>query len=156
VILVSVFSASNGLVLTLPRLFFAMSRDRLFFAKIAEVHPRFGTPAWAILGTSLWAAVLVLTGSFETLLTYVVFMSWVWFALAALAIFVYRTREPDAPRPFRCPGYPLTPALFVVSAIVIVVNTVVSTPKEALIGLGITALGVPAYLWWKARATSGL
>jgi basic amino acid/polyamine antiporter, APA family len=152
VILVSVFSASNGLVLTLPRLFFAMSRDRLFFAKLAEVHPRFGTPAWAILGTSLWASVLVLSGSFETLLAYVVFMSWVWFALAAMAIFVYRTREPDAPRPFRCPGYPLTPALFIISALVIVVNTVFSTPKEALIGLGITALGVPAYLWWRSRA----
>ena len=152
VILVSVFSASNGLVLTLPRLFYAMSRDRLFFAKLAEVHPRFGTPAWAIIGASVWAAVLVLSGSFETLLAYVVFMSWVWFALAAMAIFVYRRREPDAPRPFRCPGYPLTPLLFIVSAFIIVVNTVVSTPKEALIGLGITVLGVPAYLWWKARA----
>ena len=152
VILVSVFSASNGLVLTLPRLFFAMSQDRLFFARLAEVHPRFGTPAVAILATSVWAAVLVLTGSFETLLTYVVFMSWVWFALAALAIFVYRKREPDAPRPFRCPGYPLTPVLFVLSALVIVANTVVSQPTQSLIGLGITVLGVPAYMWWRSRA----
>jgi basic amino acid/polyamine antiporter, APA family len=156
VILVSVFSASNGLVLTLPRLFFAMSRDRLFFAKLAEVHPKFGTPAWAILGTSLWAAVLVLSGSFETLLAYVVFMSWVWFALAAMAIFVYRSREPDAPRPFRCPGYPVTPAVFILSALVIVVNTVISQPTQSLIGLGITALGVPAYLWWKSRSGSAI
>jgi len=151
VILISIFSASNGMMLTLPRLFFAMSRDRLFFAKLAEVHPRFGTPAASIVGTSLWASVLVLSGSFEQLLTYVVFMSWVWFALAALAIFKYRRSEPDAHRPFRCPGYPVTPLLFVLSAWVIVANTVMSQPKQSLIGLGITVLGVPAYLWWRSR-----
>jgi len=151
VILISIFSAKNGMMLTLPRLFFAMSRDRLFFAKLAEVHPTFGTPAASIVGTSLWASVLVLSGSFEQLLTYVVFMSWVWFALAALAIFKYRRSEPDAPRPFRCPGYPVTPILFVLSAFVIVVNTVVSQPIQSLIGLGITVLGVPAYLWWRSR-----
>jgi basic amino acid/polyamine antiporter, APA family len=152
VILVSVFSASNGLTLTLPRLFFAMSRDRLFFERLAVVHPRFGTPAASIIGVALWACVLVLSGSFEQLLTYVVFMSWVWFALAALAIFKYRRSEPDAPRPFRCPGYPVTPILFVLSALVIVANTVVSQPTQSLIGLGITALGVPAFLWWRARS----
>lgn len=151
VILISIFSASNGMMLTLPRLFFAMSRDRLFFARLAEVHPRFGTPAASIVGTSLWASVLVLSGTFEQLLTYVVFMSWVWFALAALAIFKYRRSEPDAPRPFRCPGYPVTPILFVLSALVIVANTVVSQPTQSLIGLGITVLGVPAYLWWRSR-----
>jgi APA family basic amino acid/polyamine antiporter len=81
-------------------------------------------------------------------------MSWVWFALAALAIFVYRRREPDAPRPFRTPGYPVTPVLFVLSALVIVANTVVSQPTQSLIGLGITVLGLPAYLWWRARPTA--
>ena len=149
VILVSIFSASNGMMLTLPRLFFAMARDRLFFQRLADIHPTFGTPAQAILGTSFWASVLVLTGSFEQLLTYVVFMSWLWFALAALAIFVYRRREPDAPRPFRTPGYPLTPALFILAALVIVANTVVAQPVQSLVGLGIALLGIPAYLWWR-------
>ena len=154
VILISIFSASNGMALTLPRLFYAMARDRLFFAKLAEVHPRFGTPAAAIVGTALWSIVLVLSGSFEQLLTYVVFMSWLWFALAALAIFVYRRREPDAPRPFRTPGYPVTPVLFVLAAMVIVVNTVVAQTTQSLIGLGLALLGVPAYLWWRPRAKS--
>ena len=149
----SIFSASNGLTLTLPRLFFAMSQDRLFFARLADVHPKFGTPAWAIVGTALWSIALVLTGTFEQLLTYVVFMSWLWFALAALAIFAYRRREPDAPRPFRCPGYPLTPILFVLSALGIVINTVVTQPTQSLIGLAITILGVPAYLFWRSRKT---
>lgn len=152
VILVSIFSASNGLTLTLPRLFFAMARDRLFFARLAEVHPRFGTPAGAIVGTALWSSVLVLSGTFEQLLTYVVFMSWLWFALAALAIFAYRRKEPDAPRPFRTPGYPLTPILFVLAALVIVVNTVFAQPVQSLIGLAITLAGVPAYLWWRSRS----
>lgn len=154
VILISIFSASNGLALTLPRLFFAMAQDRMFFSRLAEVHPRFGTPAAAIAGTALWSAVLVLSGTFEQLLTYVVFMSWLWFALAALAIFAYRRREPQAQRPFSTPGYPLTPILFVLSALGIVVNTVFTQPKEALIGLGITVLGVPAYLWWRRAAAN--
>lgn len=152
VILISIFSASNGLALTLPRLFFAMAKDRLFFGKLAEVHPSFGTPAAAIVVTALWSSVLVLSGTFETLLTYVVFMSWVWFALAALSIFWYRRRMPDMPRPFRTPGYPITPALFIVAALVIVVNTVLAQPTQSLIGLAITLLGTPAYLWWRGRS----
>lgn len=152
VILISIFSAANGLTLTLPRLFFAMARDRLFFARLAEVHPRFGTPAAAIVGTALWSGVLVLSGTFEQLLTYVVFMSWLWFALAALAIFVYRRREPDAPRPFRTPGYPVTPVLFVIAALVIVLNTIVAQPVQSVIGLAIALLGIPAYLWWRPRS----
>jgi APA family basic amino acid/polyamine antiporter len=152
VILVSIFSAANGLTLTLPRLFFAMAQDGLFFARLARVHPRFGTPAAAIIGTALWSGVLVLSGTFEQLLTYVVFMSWLWFALAALAIFAYRTREPDAPRPFRTPGYPMTPVLFVLAALGIVVNTVFAQPVQSLIGLAITLAGVIAYAWWSAAA----
>ncbi len=152
VILVSIASAANGLTLTLPRLFYAMSSDRLFFAKLAEVHPSRGTPAAAIVATAAWSSVLVLSGSFEQLLTYVVFMSWVWFALAAMAIFVLRRREPDAHRPFRTPGYPFTPAAFVLSAVIIVANTVVTQPTQSLIGLGITLAGIPAYVWWRRRS----
>ena len=151
VILVSIFSAANGMTLTLPRLFFAMARDGVFIARLADVHPRFGTPAVAIISTSLWSSVLVLSGTFEQLFTYVVFMSWLWFALAALAIFAYRVREPGAHRPFRTPGYPITPILFVLAALVIVVNTIVAQPVQSLIGLGLALLGVPAYLVWRKR-----
>jgi basic amino acid/polyamine antiporter, APA family len=149
VILVSIFSAANGIALTLPRLFFAMARDRVFFARLAGVHPTFGTPAAAIAGTAVWSAVLVLSGSFEQLLTYVVFMSWLWFAAAALTIFVYRRRQASGPRPFSTPGYPLTPALFILAALVIVANTIVARPVQSIIGLGIALLGVPAYFVWR-------
>jgi len=152
VILVSMFSAANGLTLTAPRLYFAMARDRVFFAKLAEVHPRFGTPALAIVASSVWAMLLAVTGTFEQLLTYVVFSGWIFYALGGLAIFAYRRKRPDLPRPFRTPGYPLTPLLFVASAAAIVLNTIVSQPGRAAVGLGLVLLGVPAFYLWRSRA----
>ena len=152
VILVSMFSAANGVTLTAPRLYFSMARDRLFFAKLAEVHPRFGTPALAIVASSAWAMLLAVTGTFEQLLTYVVFVGWIFYALGGLAIFAYRRRQPDMPRPFRAPGYPLTPVLFVVSAAAIVLNTIVSQPGRAMLGLAVVFVGMPGfYLWRRLR-----
>ncbi len=154
VILVSIFSAANGLTLTAPRLYYAMARDGLFFKRLADVSPRFGTPAVAIVTSSVWAMVLAATGTFNQLLTYVVFMGWVFFALAAMAIFAYRKREPNAPRPFRTPGYPVTPILFVVSALAIVANTLITQPGRGFVGLGGVALGVPIYYFWRNRRHS--
>src|SRR5688572_27791968 len=151
VILVSMFSAANGITLTAPRLYFSMARDRVFFAKLAEDHPRFGTPALAIVVSSLWAMLLAITGTFEQLLTYVVFTAWIFYVLGGLAIFAYRRKHPGMPRPFRTPGYPLTPLLFVVSAAVIVLNTIVSQPARAAIGLGLVVLGVPAFYVWRRK-----
>jgi APA family basic amino acid/polyamine antiporter len=156
VILVSIFSAANGLTLTAPRLYYAMARDGLFFKRLAEVSPRFGTPAVAIVASSLWAMVLAATGTFNQLLTYVVFMGWVFFALAAMAIFTYRRREPNAPRPFRTPGYPVTPVLFIAAAFAIVLNTIITQPVTGLVGFAGVALGIPIYFFWSSRrALSG-
>jgi basic amino acid/polyamine antiporter, APA family len=151
IILVSMFSAANGLTLTAPRLYYSMSRDGLFFRKLAEVHPRFNTPAIAIVASSIWAMILAATGSFERLLTYVVFVGWIFYALGALAIFAYRRREPNMPRPFRTPGYPITPILFVLSAAAIVINTIVTQPRNVIFALALMLLGVPAYYMWRRR-----
>jgi basic amino acid/polyamine antiporter, APA family len=151
IILVSMFSAANGLALTAPRLYYSMARDGVFFAKLAEVHPRFNTPAIAIVTSSVWAMLLAATGRFEQLLTYVVFVGWIFYALGALAIFVYRRREPGLPRPFRTPGYPLTPILFVLSAAAIVINTIVTQPKNVIFAVALMVLGVPAYYMWRRR-----
>ncbi|NUO39259.1 MAG: amino acid permease [Gemmatimonadaceae bacterium] len=156
VILVSMFSAANGLTLTSPRLYFAMARDGVFFRRLAEVHPRFRTPAFAIVAGSAWAALLAATGTFEQLLTYVVFSGWIFYGLGAMSIFVYRRRFPDMPRPFRVPGYPLTPILFVAASGAIVVNTLFSQPGRALVGLVAVLSGVPVYLIWKRRLQSGV
>ena len=150
VILISIFSAANGLALTGPRMYFAMARDEVFFQSLAEVHPRFGTPALAVATSAVWAAVLALSGTFEQLFTYVVFASWIFAALAAASLFVLRRRRPDLPRPYRVPGYPFTPALFIAAAGAVVVNTVIARPVQALIGLGIVATGLPAYYGWRA------
>ncbi len=150
-ILVSMFSAANGLTLTAPRVYFAMARDGLFFQRLATLHPRFQTPAFAIITSSAWAALLAWTGTFDRLLTYVVFAAWMFYALGGLAVFYYRRRFPDAPRPYRVPGYPVTPALFVLSAAAIVVNTLVSRPFEALVGLALLLAGTPAYIIWSRK-----
>jgi basic amino acid/polyamine antiporter, APA family len=89
-ILISIFSAAHSIVLTSPRVYYAMAKDGLFFRRLAEIHPRFGTPAFAIAATAFWASVLTVTGTFEQLLTYVVFVGWMFYALAAASIFVYR------------------------------------------------------------------
>ncbi len=150
-ILISILGAANGLTLTTPRVFYAMARDGLFFRKLADVHPRFGTPAVAIIAGSAWAAVLAISGTFEQLYTYVVLSSWIFFVLGAAALFVYRRRRPDAPRPFRTPGYPVTPALFILAAAAVVVNTLAAKPTQGAIELAILATGVPAYFIWRRR-----
>ena len=151
VILVSMFSAANALTLTAPRLYFAMARDGVFFAKLAEVHPRFGTPAFAILAGAGWAAVLAATGTFEQLLTYVVFAGWIFYGLAAAAIFVYRRSFAGRALPFRVPGYPLTPALFVAAAAALVLNTLWTQPQRAFVGIAVVLLGTPAFFVWRMR-----
>ncbi len=150
-ILVSIFSALNGLVLTAPRMYYAMARDGMFFERLAAVHPRFGTPAFAIVTLTVWAALLAASGTFEQLLTYAVFTGWIFYALGALAVFVFRRREPNAARPFRVPGYPVTPMLFVGAAAALVINTVITQSLRAAIGLGVVALGAPAFYVWRAR-----
>jgi len=149
-ILVSIFSALNGLLLTAPRLYYAMARDGVFFQRLARIHPRFGTPAFAIAAVACWAALLAATGTFVQLLTYVVFAGWIFYALGALSIFVFRRRDPAAVRPYRVPGYPVTPALFVAAAGLLVLNTILTQPVRAAVGLSAVALGAPAFLVWRA------
>ncbi|MBC8085913.1 MAG: amino acid permease [Phycisphaerae bacterium] len=151
-IIVSMYSAAHATVITVPRVYFAMARDGVFFQKLSEIHPRYGTPAIAVVASCVWAAVLAMTGTFEQLLTYVVFIGWIFYALGAAAVIALRIKRPNAPRPFRVPGYPITPALFVLAAAAIVGNTVLSQPGQAAIGIGVVLLGVPAYLIWQRRS----
>jgi APA family basic amino acid/polyamine antiporter len=151
-VLVSIFSATNGIMLSSPRMYYAMARDGVFFQRLAAVSPRFGTPAVAISATALWSAVLAATGTFEQLLTYVVFTGWIFYGLGALSVFVYRRRQPELHRPFRVPGYPVTPLLFVASAALLVVNTLVAQPGRAAAGVLAVLAGTPAFFIWRARS----
>src|SRR5205085_6645967 len=140
-ILVSIFSATNGTMLTSPRVYYAMARDQLFFQRLAEVHPRYRTPAFAVIAGAVWSALLAATGTFEQLLTYVIFIGWIFYALAAASVFIYRKRLPHADRPYRVPGYPVTPLVFIAAAIALVTNTIATQPKRALVGLAIVLAG---------------
>lgn len=150
-ILVSMYSAAHATVITVPRVYFAMAADGLFFRRLAEVHPRFGTPSVAILSSSALAIGLALSGTFEQLLTAVVFVGWIFYGLGAAAVIVLRTTRPTATRAFRVPGYPVTPVVFVLAAAAIVGNTIITQPGQSLLGLGVVAVGVPAYLGWRRR-----
>jgi APA family basic amino acid/polyamine antiporter len=153
-VLVSIFSAANGLMLTTPRMYFAMARDGVFFDRLASVHPRFGTPAFAVVALAVWSALLAMSGTFEQLLTYVVFAGWIFYGLGAIGVFVSRRRQPDAIRPFRTPGYPVTPALFVASAAALVISTLVAQPLRGAVGLAAVLIGTPAFYLWRARRKS--
>lgn len=150
-ILVSMFSSANAVVLTASRVYFAMARDGLFFARMASIHPRWQTPAFAIVASCAWAAILAVSGTFEQLLTYVVFTGWAFYALGAASIFYYRRRVADAPRPFRVPGYPWTPLVFIFTAAAIVLNTAFLHPGQTAIGIGLVMLGIPVYWFWRRK-----
>jgi APA family basic amino acid/polyamine antiporter len=149
-ILVSIFSATNGITITAPRVYYAMARDGLFFRKLADVHPRYGTPAVSIIAGTLWAMVLAVSGTFEQLFTYVVFVGWIFYALGAACVLVLRRTQPLADRPFRVPGYPWSPLLFVLAATALVANTIATQPVRAAVGIGVVLLGLPVYFIWRA------
>lgn len=151
-ILISMFSAANSNLLTGPRVYFAMAHDGLFFRRLTEVHPRFGTPAVAVVASAAWSAVLAATGTFEQLLTYVVFTTWLFYALGAAVVFVYRKRVAIETLPYRTPGYPWTPLLFILASAAIVGNTLVREPVVAAIGLSFLAAGVPVFYVWRSVA----
>ena len=150
-ILISIFSATNGITLTAPRVYYAMARDGVFFHQLARIHPRFRTPAFAVIAGSAWAIILAATGTFEQLLTYVVFTGWLFYALGAASIFIYRRRTLDRELPYRVPGFPWTPLLFIIAAAALVLNTIVTQFDRAAIGLGIVLIGTPAYFIWHRR-----
>ncbi|HXI30011.1 MAG TPA: amino acid permease [Vicinamibacterales bacterium] len=153
-ILVSIFSAANGLTISAPRVYYAMARDGLFFRRLAAVHPRYGTPAASIVAGTAWSMVLAVSGTFEQLLTYVVFVGWIFYGLGAACVFILRRTRPDASRPFRVPGYPWTPLLFIVAAAALVANTIATQPVRAAIGIGVVLLGLPVYFVWRTRSAA--
>ena len=149
-IVISTFGVVGIYTLTAPRIYYAMAADGVFFRKVAEIHPRFHTPAFSIVFQSLWAVVLILFwGTFENLISYVVFTDWIFFALAGASVIILRRTMPDATRPYRVPGYPWVPLFFVGTSACFVVMTLIAKPAQAWVGLGFLGLGVPVYYAWK-------
>lgn len=153
--MVSIFAALNGSILSGSRIPYAMARDGLFFRPVRQVHPQFGTPGPSILLLSIWASILVLSGRYDQLATYVVFASWILYAMAAAAVIVLRRKRPEMERPYRTLGYPVVPILFVVAALLLIVSTLQQSPRESVMGLTLMALGVPFYRYWRGGTSAG-
>jgi basic amino acid/polyamine antiporter, APA family len=160
-VIISTFGTTNGNVLATARVSFAMANDRNFFRALGRVHPRFNTPANALLVHGVYTSILVVSGSFDMLTDMLIFVSWLFYGMSAAGVFILRFRMPDTPRPYKVWGYPLVPALFVVFTLFFLCTTMVSdvykylTGESAvinsLLGLFLTALGIPLY--WYFRTT---
>jgi APA family basic amino acid/polyamine antiporter len=135
-------------ILTGARVPYAMSRDRLFFQNLARLSPRTHVPIGALVLQGVWASILALSGSFDTLTDYVIFASWIFYGLVTASVFLFRKRMPDAERPYRAWGYPVVPILFLLVTGALLINTLYATPKQAFVGLGLILLGLPVYFYW--------
>ncbi len=147
-LMISSFGALHTSVLAGGRFPFAMARDRLFFKGLSHISPRTHVPVRALVVQGLWSCVLALSGSYDQLTDYAIFALWIFYGLATASVFVFRRRQPHAERPYRAWGYPVIPILFLVVTAWLIYNTVMTSPKQSLIGLGLIALGLPVYWYW--------
>lgn len=153
-IAISTFGTLGIYTLSAPRIYYAMARDGLFFKKLAYVHPRFRTPVYAILAQSVWAVVLLLFwGTFEDLITYVVFTDWIFFGLTAVGVIILRYKKKDVYRPYKTFGYPFVPLIFITITFLFVVNALIEKPAHAWSGLMLIVLALPIYSYFKKRNT---
>jgi basic amino acid/polyamine antiporter, APA family len=152
-IVVSTIGFVNSGILSAPRMLQAMAADGLFFRFAAKLHPRYHTPAGGIVIQAVWASALVLSGTYGQLLDYVVFGDWIFFGLIVATVFRYRRRDAAGVRvAYRAPGYPVLPALFDIVAVFVVVSVIWSNPRNAVLGVVLIALGVPAFLFWRRQS----
>ncbi len=153
--MVSIFAALNGSLLSGARVPYAMARDGLFVARFAHIHPSYHTPSVSILGLAAWGSVLVFTGRYEDLFRYVIFASWILYGMTAAAVILLRKRCPGLARPYRVPGYPVLPALFVLGAAAVIWSSLRNFPRESVLGLALILLGLPYYGWSRRRGSFG-
>jgi basic amino acid/polyamine antiporter, APA family len=152
VIALSCFGAMASCTLSGARVYYAMARDGVFFERMAEVHPKWRTPAFSLIGQAVWACLLTVSGRYDQLYTYVIYGMVLSYTLTVIGMFVLRWKRPEVPRPYRCTGYPWLPAIYVLLGTWWTINTIVERPKEALAGTIIVLVGVPGYMYWKRQS----
>ena len=151
-IAISTFGTAGIYTLTAPRIYYAMAKDRVFFSFLSKVHPRFRVPTNAILLQSIWAAILLLAWqTFENLITYVVFMDWIFMVLAAVSLFVFRYRLGKGGEGYRVSLYPIIPLIFILISVWFIAYTLMARPEQTWAGLGLVALGIPVYLIFRMK-----
>jgi APA family basic amino acid/polyamine antiporter len=148
----SIFVTLNGTVMSGARIPFAAARDGLFFPRFAEISPRFQSPAYSLVVQGMLSTVLLLAlGRFQQLFELAVFAEWLFYMLTATTVFIYRRRDPNAVRPYRVWGYPVLPAVFVLSAAVVLYSSFAGNLQGSLIGSGLILLGLPLYEWIRRK-----
>jgi APA family basic amino acid/polyamine antiporter len=157
-VMVSTFGTANNTIMVSPRVYYAMSRQNIFFESLGKVHPRFATPGNALIVQALWASVLVLSGTFDILTDMLIFVSWIFYAMGAYGVFVLRKKMPDAHRPYKVIGYPVVPWIFVIFAAGFVIFTLYNDINnyingnsriiQSLFGLLLTFFGIPLYIYF--------
>jgi len=152
-VMISTFGCNHGLILAGPRVYYAMARDGLFFRKVGEINKK-GVPGFAIAVQGIWAILLCLSGTYSNLLDYVIFAVLIFFSLTILAIFVLRVKRPDIPRPYKAFGYPVIPAVYILTTSFIMVILLIYKPNYTFPGLIIVLLGIPVYYLWKKYSQS--
>jgi basic amino acid/polyamine antiporter, APA family len=149
VIALSCFGAMASCILSGARVYYAMAEDGVFFKSLARVNPRWHTPVASLVLQGIWSAALALSGKYDQLFTYVMFMMVLSYVLTVAALFVLRRKMPDRDRPYRCTGYPWLPGLYVALGGIWALNALWARPKEALAGIVIVLIGVPFYFYWR-------
>jgi len=149
--MLSMFAALNGSILSGARVPYALARDGYFFSPMARVNAAHHTPGAAIMGLSAWGMIVVLSGTYDQLLDYVIFASWILYGMTAATVLVLRRKRPDLIRPYKTLGYPVVPVLFVIMAVAIVISALYNSPRESLLGLGLILIGLPFYFHWKKQ-----
>jgi APA family basic amino acid/polyamine antiporter len=168
VVLISTFSANNAVVLTSARVYFSMARRNVFPQFLGRTHPRFHTPAASLVVQGIWSMLLVFSGTFDTLTDMLLFVGWIFYAAGAYGVFVMRRKEPDAPRPYRVPGYPILPWVFILFAVLYLILTFVNDVTQyraamaagkpaimnSVFGTLLVLMGTPIYFYYKFRSRS--
>ena len=149
-IMISTFGCNNGIILSGARVYYAMAKDNLFFKKAGELNAK-GVPASSLLMQCFWACLLCLTGTYSDLLDYTVFAILVFYILTIAGVFILRKKQPNTPRPYKAFGYPIIPAIYLFFATALCINLLIYKPVPSWIGVGIVALGVPVFYFWKKK-----
>ena len=148
IILISLIGANNGFILTSARINYAMAKNKLFFKQAASIHPKYKSPSNALIIQCVWACILTFTGTFNQLITYIIFASWIFYGMSAGAVIILRFKNPELKRPYKTPLYPWIPIIFILFAIFLTINTIMEAPRDAGIGTLLILAGLPFYYYW--------
>jgi APA family basic amino acid/polyamine antiporter len=150
-VMISTFGTTNGTILSSARVYYAMSKDGLFFRKLEDVHHKYRTPGTSIIVQGIWASLIVMTGTFDQITDMLIFVSWIFYGLGAFGVIVLRKKMPDEARPYKVIGYPVLPIIFVLFSAFFVIFSFKENVRNAVFGLLLVVIGIPLYFYFRKK-----